>query len=104
MPKVLAPICDRIFLQKVDHERFRRFATDNRTVAFRTRYAGHYQAAGVPVPAEAKSIHFEEILKYLRSIDGVVELNNCLGFYPLINFRKLAPPLPQDSTGDQGKV
>jgi hypothetical protein len=83
MPKVLAPICDRIFLQKTIHERFRRFATDNRTVAFRTKYAGHYKAAGVPVPAEAKSTYFtEDILKYLCSTDGVIEVTNRLGFYP----------------------
>jgi hypothetical protein len=83
MPKVLGPICDRIFLQKAAHERFWRFATDNRTVAFRTKYAVHYQAAGVPVPARAKLTGLsEEIVKYLCSIDGVVEITNCLGFYP----------------------
>jgi hypothetical protein len=83
MPKVLAPICDRIFLQKTAHERFRRFAIDNRTVAFRTKFAGHYKAAGVAVPAEAKSTYLtEDILKYLCSMDGVIEVTNCLGFYP----------------------
>jgi hypothetical protein len=85
MPKVLAPVGDRIFLQKTAHERFRRFATDNRTVAFRTKFAGHYKAAGVPVPAEAKSTYFpEDILKYLCSMDGVIEVTNCLGFYPCL--------------------
>jgi hypothetical protein len=83
MPKVVAPICDRIFLNKTAHERFRRFATDNRTVAFRTKYAGHYKAAGVPVPPGARSSYLtEDILKYLCSIDGVIEVTNCLGFYP----------------------
>jgi Glycosyl transferase family 2 len=83
MPKVLAPIGDRIFLQKTIHERFRRFATDNRTLAFRTKFASHYKAAGVPVPAEAKSTYFsEDILKYLCSTDGVIEVTNRLGFYP----------------------
>jgi hypothetical protein len=83
MPKVLAPVCDRIFLQKVVHERFRRLAVDHRTVAFRTRFAGHYQAAGVPVPPEAKMAYLsDEIVKYLCSVDGVVEVTNCLGFYP----------------------
>jgi glycosyltransferase involved in cell wall biosynthesis len=83
MPKVLAPVCDRIFLQKTAHERFRRFATDNRTVAFRTKFAGHYEAAGVSVPAEATSTYVtEDILKYLCSMDGVIEVTNCLGFYP----------------------
>jgi hypothetical protein len=83
MPKILAPICDRIFLQKTAHERFRRFSTDHRTVAFRTKFAGHYKAAGAPVPAQAKSGYFtEDILKYLCSVDGVIEVTNCLGFYP----------------------
>lgn len=83
MPKMLATVCDRIFLQKTAHERFRRFATDNRTVAFRTKFAGHYKAAGVPVPPEAKSSYLtEDVLKYLCSSDGVVEVTNCLGFYP----------------------
>jgi glycosyltransferase involved in cell wall biosynthesis len=83
MPKVLGPISDRVFLQKAAHERFWRLATDNRTVVYRTQYAVHYQAAGVPVPAGAKLTGLsEEILKYLCSIDGVVEVTNCLGFYP----------------------
>jgi hypothetical protein len=83
MPKVLAPVSDRIFLQKTAHERFRRFATDHRTVAFRTKFAGHYKAAGAPVPAQVKSRYFtEDILKYLCSVDGVIEVTNCLGFYP----------------------
>ena len=92
MPKVLGPICDRIFLQKAAHERFWRIATDNRTVAFRTRYASHYQAAGVPVPAEAKStLLSEQSIKYLCSIDGVVEVTNCLGFYPRLIGGTLTP-------------
>jgi hypothetical protein len=84
MPKVLGPIADRIFLQKTVHERFWRFASDSRTVAFRTRYAGHYQAAGVPVPVEAKPSNLlsDEIVKYLYSIEGTIELTNRLGFYP----------------------
>jgi glycosyltransferase involved in cell wall biosynthesis len=92
MPKVLGPICDRIFLQKVAHERFWRFATDNRTVAFSTQYAVHYQAARVPVPAEAKSTALsEEIIRYLSSVDGVVEVTNRLGFYPRLIGGTLAP-------------
>jgi len=89
MPKVLAPIGDRIFLQKAAHERFPRFATDNRTVAYRTLFAGHYQAAGVRVPTGAKSTYLsEEIVKYLFSIDGAVELTNCLGFFPRLTVRR----------------
>jgi len=64
-------------------------ATDNRTVAFRTQYVGHYQAAGVPVPTGAKSTYLsEEIVKYLCSIDGAVEVTNCLGFYPRLTVRR----------------
>ena len=83
MPKVLAPIGDRIFLQKAAHDRFQRFATGNRTVNYRTLYAGHYRSAGAPVPAEAKLTYFsEEIVKYLCSVDGVTEVTNSMGFYP----------------------
>jgi glycosyltransferase involved in cell wall biosynthesis len=84
MPKVLGPIGDRIFLQKAVHERFWRVATDKRTVAFRTRYAVHYQAAGLPAPEGSKSSTLlnEEMRKYLLSTDGVAEITNCLGFYP----------------------
>jgi hypothetical protein len=83
MPKVLAPICDRIFLQKAAHDRFQRFATDNRTVNYRTLYAGHYRHAGAPVPAEAKSTYLsQEIAEYLCSLDGVTEVTNSMGFYP----------------------
>jgi len=99
MPKVLAPVGDRIFMQKAAHERFQRFATDNRTVAYRTRYAAHYQAAGAPVPVGAKTTSLnEEIVKYLCSPDGVVETTNCLGFYPRL--RRIGHLLFLDSTID----
>jgi hypothetical protein len=83
MPKVLGPICDRIFLEKATHERFWRLAIDNRTVAFRTRYASHYRAAGVPEPADAKLTPWtDEVMEYLSSFEGVAELTDHLGFYP----------------------
>jgi cellulose synthase/poly-beta-1,6-N-acetylglucosamine synthase-like glycosyltransferase len=83
MPKVLGPICDRIFLQKVAHERFWHLTTDNRTVAFRTNYASHYRAAGVAAPADAKLTPWsKEIVEYLCSIDGAAEITDHLGFYP----------------------
>ena len=83
MPKVLGSICDRIFLQKAEHERFWRLATDNRTVAFPTSYASHYRAAGVPVPDNAKLTPWtDEVMEYLCSVDGAVEVTECLGFYP----------------------
>jgi glycosyltransferase involved in cell wall biosynthesis len=83
MPKVLAPICDRIFRQKADHDRFQRFATDNRTVNYRTFHAMHYHNAGVSVPAGAKSgLLSQEIINYLCSREGVNEVANSMGFYP----------------------
>ena len=83
MPKVLSPICDRIFRQKADHDRFQRFATDNRTVNFRTLYAMHYHNAGAPVPAEAKSALLSQgIINYLCSREGINEVTNSIGFYP----------------------
>jgi hypothetical protein len=83
MPKVLAPMNDRIFLQKAVHDRFQRFATDNRTVNYRTLYAGHYRDAGAPVPSGARSTYLtQKMISYLCSLDGVTEITNSIGFYP----------------------
>jgi glycosyltransferase involved in cell wall biosynthesis len=88
MPKPLGPLCDRVFLGKAIHDRFQITMTNHRTVAYRTLYAAHYQAAGAPVPENAKTCDtggaFHAAISYLHSIDGVIEATNALGFYPRI--------------------
>jgi glycosyltransferase involved in cell wall biosynthesis len=83
MPKQLGPVCDRIFLRKAIHDRFEIRAVMDRTVAFRTQYAYHYQLAGAEPPPDAKtSAEFESCAAYLKSPEGIAEVVRMLGFYP----------------------
>lgn len=85
MPKILGPVCDRVFLTKVIHDRFQVSPTNYRTVAFRTQYAGHYRAAGATIPAGAKNDDcFHAARAYLASPEGIIETTKMLGFYPSI--------------------
>ncbi len=67
MPRILAPICDRVFLDAILQQGRSIQSTGLRTVAFRTQYASHYQAAGRPVPHGAKGTDFADgAWQYLR--------------------------------------
>ncbi len=86
MPKELGPICDRIFFQKIIHDRFQIHVLNDRTVAFRTQYAIHYRAAKLPVPVNAKETDDPKNgLKYLHNINNVNFIVNKLGFYPKVS-------------------
>jgi hypothetical protein len=88
MPRVLAPICDRVFLAAIlDKSRTIR-STGRRTVAFRSRYASHYRAAGAPVPPGAKGADFAAAaLAYLQTPQGVTECVKAMGFWPSSYFQ-----------------
>jgi hypothetical protein len=88
MPRVLAPICDRVFLAAIlDKGRAIR-STGQRTVAFRSQYASHYRAAGMPVPAGAKDADFAAAaLAYLQTPPGVTECVKAMGFWPSSYFQ-----------------
>lgn len=83
MPKVLSPICDRIFFRKAIHDRFRITFLDVRTVVFRTSYVTHYRAAGLPPPVGAKGPEeFHQTRAQLSNPAVIAELVAKLGFYP----------------------
>jgi glycosyltransferase involved in cell wall biosynthesis len=83
MPKPLSPLCDRIFFKKVINDRYHVTMTNHRTVAFRTQYADHYRAAGVPVPDGAKGSDWcSASMAFLKSPRGIIETTTQLGFYP----------------------
>jgi hypothetical protein len=83
MPKILGPLCDRIFLKALREKRYRFAYSDMRTVAFRSQYAVHYVAAGLEPPHEAKRDISADALAWVKSIQGITECVNTLGFYPL---------------------
>lgn len=83
MPTQLAPLCDRVFLVGIKHKNFRIAFSTQRTVAFRSQYAIHYEMAGQKPPLNAKYDISSEPLKWLRTIDGARSTTRQLGFYPL---------------------
>ncbi len=60
IPQILAPICDRLFLDAILHRGHGIRSTGQRTVAFRSRYASHYRSAGRPIPSDAKDAGFAD--------------------------------------------
>jgi hypothetical protein len=84
MPKILSPLCDRVFLGALKHGRYVISSTRQKTVAFRTQYIYHYQMAGRPAPDNAKTgDEFKPGLAYLKSSNGIEESVNQLGFWPM---------------------
>jgi glycosyltransferase involved in cell wall biosynthesis len=84
MPKILSPICDRVFLAGLLHRKFVISSTGGRTVAFRSQYRAHYLSANLPVPEGAKDADFmAPALNYLASGEGVGRCVEALGFWPL---------------------
>lgn len=83
MPKVLAPVCDRVFLAGLLHRKLTIASTGARTVAFRTRYRVHYEAAGLPAPVDAKDADaLSPAAAFLASSEGVGQCVGAMGFWP----------------------
>jgi hypothetical protein len=82
LPKSLAMIGDRLLLGKIIHDRFRRVATQNRTVFYQTLWASHYRQAGLPPPPGAKHLDTTDVMRFVRSAEGMSEVTRVLGFYP----------------------
>jgi glycosyltransferase involved in cell wall biosynthesis len=84
MPKVLSPLCDRIFFLKLQFERYAMAFSEQRTLAFRTQYESHYRAANETPPPGVKTGAdvFEKACRYLLSEVGADESVRALGFYP----------------------
>jgi hypothetical protein len=84
MPKILSPISDRVFLAGILHHKLKITSTKSRTVAYRTRYEGHYRSANMPIPIGAKGpAPSLQALKYLQTREGVTNCIATLGFWPL---------------------
>ena len=84
MPKPLSPICDQIFMAGIRHRRHRFASTMQCSVAFRTRYKGHYILAGLKPPADAKGdSEIYPAFQYLKTPKGVSECVRALGFWPM---------------------
>lgn len=83
IPKMLSPICDRIFYMYLKHKKFRITYTKKKSVAFRSQYLVHYQMAGVVPPNNLKENVAGEAFQWLLSVDGLKETVNKLGFVPL---------------------
>lgn len=88
MPKILSPICDRVFLASLLHRKFVIPSTKARTVAFRSQYRAHYLSANLPVPEGTKELDFmAPALNYLSTSEGVSQCVSALGFWPLSYLR-----------------
>jgi glycosyltransferase involved in cell wall biosynthesis len=86
MPKVLSPICDRIFLQAVLHARHPIASSRQRTVAFRSQYKTHYERAAFPYPDEIRLKTSEDNIpcaRFLASEAGIRDCIDSLGFWPV---------------------
>jgi glycosyltransferase involved in cell wall biosynthesis len=84
MPRPLSPVCDRVFLAAIREQRLPMAFTKRPTVAFRSQYACHYVAAGLPAPEGAKHDIGVAERDWLSSPEGVQETVRALGFYPLL--------------------
>lgn len=84
MPHQLGPIGDRIFLAAIKAHRYVFQSSGLRTVGYRTPYAFHYQAAGMPVPELAKTweVDLRPSVEFLGTPDGIASCVDRLGFWP----------------------
>ena len=82
MPKMLSPLCDRVFLSYLINKKHRLVSTKKHTVAFRTQYKNHYLQCGLEPPKNSKIDIFTEPMTWLRTPNGIKETVNKLGFYP----------------------
>ncbi len=81
MPKVLSPMCDRIFFARALHEKYRIIAIKSRSVAFRTQYNVHYRMANMAPPKDGKKGNvLLESLAYLSDPAKADEIDTALGF------------------------
>jgi glycosyltransferase involved in cell wall biosynthesis len=82
MPKILSPVCDRIFLAGIKHKKYQIASTKQKTVAFRSQYKSHYLSANIKPPLNAKENVHRAPYEWLRTIAGMKETVSRLGFVP----------------------
>ena len=83
MPKILSPVCDRIFLAGLKHKKYKFAQTKQKTVAFRSQYKTHYLAANIEPPLDSKENTAKVPYEWLHTIAGIKEVVTRLGFIPL---------------------
>jgi glycosyltransferase involved in cell wall biosynthesis len=83
MPKILSPICDRIFFAGIKHKKYKISSTKQKTVAFRSQYKSHYLNGNIEPPPGAKENVGKVPYDWLRSVAGMKETVSRLGFVPL---------------------
>jgi glycosyltransferase involved in cell wall biosynthesis len=83
MPQQVSPIGDRILFAAIKNYNLRVAYSSQRTVAFRSRYAVHYQAAKIAsaLPLKPNSV-LDSSFEYLQTSCGRAEIKQRLGFIP----------------------
>ena len=83
MPKILGPVCDGVFFQKVVFDQFKICFTPLRSVAFTTAYTDHYRDAGMqPPPGYKSSPDYENLRRYVAEPANIQYLTQLFGFTP----------------------
>jgi glycosyltransferase involved in cell wall biosynthesis len=88
MPRQLSPMCDRVMLAALVHGRHRVTSSLRRTVAFRSQYKFHFEAAGERAPPGSKVGVLQPCMDYLKSLQGVSACTRQLHFWPLVYLNK----------------
>ena len=84
MPRMLSPVCDRVFFSALQEQRLALGFTRRATVAFRSQYGAHYAAAGLPPPEGAKWDVGTQERAWLATAEGIQATVRALGFYPTL--------------------
>jgi glycosyltransferase involved in cell wall biosynthesis len=84
MPKQLSPICDRIFYAGIRRKHYRLAFTRQKSVAFRSQYASHYEHSQIDVSGlNLKRQVTREPYQWLLSPEGLHKTVDSLGYLPL---------------------
>ena len=84
MPRMLSPVCDRVFFSALQEQRLALGFTRRATVAFRSQYGAHYAAAGLPPPEGVKWDVGTRERAWLATAEGIQATVRALGFYPTL--------------------
>ncbi len=82
MPRILSPICDRIFYRGLFARGVRFGFSRSPSVAFRSQYAMHYRAAGRAMPEGIKQDPGKDARAWLETETGIRTCVLRMGFYP----------------------
>jgi hypothetical protein len=86
MPKILSPICDRIFYKSIIiHKKYSIAFSNLRTVAFRSQYSSHYKTANLKPPLKSKELIGKKSYDWLKTELGKKISKETLGFWPYDN-------------------